>query len=48
MSHDDASTEILKMQVSELQEQLKYFSSAATPRSGTYGGGATNSFRGVC
>jgi hypothetical protein len=47
VSHDDASTDILKRQVSELQDKVKYLQSAATPRSGSYGGGAARLFRGV-
>jgi uncharacterized protein YeeX (DUF496 family) len=47
-SHDDATTELLKRQVSELQDQLKSLQGATITRRASYGRGATRSFRGVC
>jgi hypothetical protein len=47
-SHDDATTDLLKRQVSELQDQLKYLQGAATTRRASHGRGAARGFRGVC
>jgi hypothetical protein len=47
-SHDDATTELLKRQVSELQDQLKSLKGATTTRRASDGRGATRIFRGVC
>jgi hypothetical protein len=47
-SHDDATTKLLKRQVSELQDHLKYFQGARTTRRASYGKGAASIFRGVC
>jgi hypothetical protein len=47
-SHDDATTDLLKRQVSELQDQPKYLQRAATTRRASYGRGAARVFRGVC
>jgi hypothetical protein len=46
--HDDATTDLLKRQVSELQDQLKSLQGAATTRRASYGRGAARVFRGVC
>jgi hypothetical protein len=42
--HDDTTTDLLKRQVSELQDQLKSFQGAATTRRASYGTGATRVF----
>jgi hypothetical protein len=47
-SHDDATTEILKRQVSKLQDELKSLQGATTTRRASYGTGAARIFRGVC
>jgi hypothetical protein len=47
-SHDDATTELLKQQVSELQDQLKSLQGAATTYRTSYGRGGARFFRGVC
>jgi hypothetical protein len=43
-SHDEATTDVLKRQVSELQDQLKSLQGAATTRRTSYGGGAARVF----
>ena len=43
-SHDDATTELLKRQVSELQDQLKFLQGAATTRRTSYGSGGARIF----
>jgi hypothetical protein len=47
-SHDDVTTDLLKRQVSELQDQLKSLQGATTTRRTLYGIGAAMVFRGVC
>jgi hypothetical protein len=44
-SHNDAATELLKRQVSKLQDQLKSLQGATTTR---HGRGGARVFRGVC
>jgi hypothetical protein len=46
--YDDATTELLKRQVSELQDQLKSLQGATTPHRASYGRGAARIFRGIC
>jgi environmental stress-induced protein Ves len=43
-SRDDATTELLKQQVSELQDQLKYLQGAASTRRTSYGRGRASIF----
>jgi hypothetical protein len=47
-SHDDGTTDFLKRQVSELQNQLKSLQGATTSRRASYDRGAKRIFRGVC
>jgi hypothetical protein len=47
-SHDDATTELLKRQVSELQDHLKSLQGAVTSRRTSYGRGGARFFCGVC
>jgi hypothetical protein len=47
-SHDDATTELLKRQVSELQDELKSLQGATSTRRASYGRGAARTCRGVC
>jgi hypothetical protein len=46
-SHDEATTELLKRQVSELKYQLKSLQGATTTRHASYGRGAARIFHGV-
>jgi hypothetical protein len=47
-SHDDATTDLFKGQVSELQDQLKSFQGAATTRRASHGRGAARVIHGIC
>jgi hypothetical protein len=47
-SNDDATTEVLKRQVSDLQDQLKYLQGATSTRRASHDRGTWKTFRGVC